>query len=53
MGDWAKAGRKDICVLAKERAKKILASHEVEPLEKDARKEMWEIVKEAGRELED
>jgi len=51
--EWVKAGRKDMCVLARERAKKILASHEVEPLEKDVRKEMWEIVKKAERELKD
>ncbi|UCE44000.1 MAG: trimethylamine methyltransferase family protein [Candidatus Bathyarchaeota archaeon] len=53
MGDWVKAGRKDICELARERAKKILASHIVEPLEKDVRKEMWEIVKKAETELKD
>jgi len=51
MGDWVKAGRKDINEVARERAKKILASHEVEPLEKDVRKEMWKIVKKAKREL--
>jgi len=53
MGDWVQAGRKDICELARERAEKILASHEVEPLEKDVRREMWEIVKKAERELKD
>ena len=51
--EWVKAGRKDMCVLARERAKEILESHEVEPLEKDVRKEMWEIVKKAERELKD
>ncbi len=51
--EWIKAGRKDMCELASERAKEILASHEVRPLEKDVRKEMWEIVKKAERELRD
>lgn len=50
-GDWIRASRKDICELARERAKELLASHEVEPLEKDVRKEMWGIVKKAEREL--
>ena len=44
---------KDRCELARERVKKILASHEVEPMEKDARKEMREMVKKAERELRD
>jgi len=50
-GDWVKAGSKDMCELARERAKKILSSHEVEPLEKDVKEEIWKILKKAEKEL--
>jgi trimethylamine:corrinoid methyltransferase-like protein len=52
-GDWVKAGSKDMCELARERAKKILSSHEVEPLEKDVKEEIWKILKKAEKELKD
>jgi len=52
-GDWVKAGSKDICEVARERAKKILSSHEVEPLEKDVKEEVWNILKKAEKELKD
>lgn len=52
-GDWVKAGSKDICEVARERAKKILSTHEVEPLEKDVKEEIWKILKKAKKELKD
>jgi len=52
-GDWIKAGCKDIGELARKRAKKILSSHEVEPLEKDVKEVIWEILKKAEKELKD
>jgi trimethylamine:corrinoid methyltransferase-like protein len=42
-----------MCELARERAKKILSSHEVEPLEKDVKEEIWKILKKAEKELKD
>jgi len=37
--------------VARERAKKFLSSHEVEPLEKDVKEEIWNILKKAEKEL--
>lgn len=45
---WAKAGRKAIHEVAKEKAKKILKEHYPEPLPEDVRNKLSKIVKEAG-----
>jgi trimethylamine:corrinoid methyltransferase-like protein len=44
---WAKAGSKDIGVVARERAKKILREHSPEPLSEDVGQRPAQIVKEA------
>ncbi|MEM3571668.1 MAG: trimethylamine methyltransferase family protein, partial [Candidatus Bathyarchaeia archaeon] len=48
---WVKAGKKDISVIAKERVKKILKEHQPDPLPKDVKEKLSEIVKKAEREL--
>jgi len=48
---WAKAGKKDLRDVAKEKAKKILKEHFPEPLPKDVERQLAQIVKDAEKEL--
>jgi len=48
---WAKAGKKQIYEVARERAKKILEEHAPEPLPKDVQQKISNIVKKAEKEL--
>jgi trimethylamine--corrinoid protein Co-methyltransferase len=48
---WAKAGKKDISEVARERAKKILKEHSPEPLYEGVGERLTQIVKEAEAEL--
>jgi trimethylamine--corrinoid protein Co-methyltransferase len=48
---WAKAGKKDLRDIAKEKAKKILKEHFPEPLSKDVESGLSRIVKLAEKEL--
>ena len=48
---WAKAGKRDIRDVAKEKAKKILKEHFAEPLPKDVERQLAQTVKEAEEEL--
>ena len=48
---WAKAGKRDLRDVARERAKKTLKEHFPEPLPKDVERQLAQIVKDAEREL--
>lgn len=47
--EWEEKGSKDIVQRAREKAKEILATHKVPPLDKDVEAEMTNIVKEAAK----
>jgi trimethylamine--corrinoid protein Co-methyltransferase len=44
---WEASGAKDIREVAREKAREILASHQVEPLPREANKELKTIIKNA------
>jgi trimethylamine--corrinoid protein Co-methyltransferase len=44
--EWEKSGSKDIVQRAKEKIKEILATHKIEPLEKDVEQKMTKIIEE-------
>jgi trimethylamine--corrinoid protein Co-methyltransferase len=48
---WKTAGCKNAADHAREKAKEILKTHEVEPLAEDIKKELAEIVKEAEKNI--
>ena len=48
---WLKNGAKDIVKRAKEKVKTILEKHRPKPLERDAAKEIKEIIKRAEKDL--
>jgi len=48
---WTKAGKKQICEVARERAVKILKEHTPEPLPKDVQENIRSIVRKAEKEL--
>ena len=48
---WEKKGSKSIAQVAKEKTKEILATHKVEPIPEDVRKEVSRILKRAEAEL--
>jgi len=48
---WAKAGKKEIREVAREKVKKILKEHHPEPLPRNVQQELAEIVKQAEKEL--
>jgi trimethylamine--corrinoid protein Co-methyltransferase len=48
---WAKAGKKDISAVSRERAKKIVRDHLPEPLSEDASAEISRIIRDAESEL--
>lgn len=43
--EWEKKGAKDMFQRAKEKVKEILATHKIEPLEKEVERKMMEIIK--------
>lgn len=45
-GEWVSKGSKDLFETAREKAKEILAKHEVPPLDRDVEKELDKIIKE-------
>jgi len=47
--EWERKGAKDIVQRAREKVKEILATHKVEPLEKDIEQKMMEIIKEKAK----
>ena len=47
--DWEKAGRKDICQRAREKAREIIRTHQPPPLDKDIQNRLAEISKKADR----
>ena len=50
--EWERRGSKDIVQRAREKIKEILATHDVEPLDKDVEAKMNEIIKEAAKRSE-
>ena len=48
---WLEDGAKNVVKKAKERAKTILEKHQVEPLEKDVRREIRGIIRKTGKNL--
>jgi trimethylamine--corrinoid protein Co-methyltransferase len=49
--EWTKAGKKDIGRVAREKAMKILKEHHPEPLSKETKQEIKEIIEQAKKEL--
>ena len=50
-GTWEAKGGKDLAELAREEARRIIRTHQPEPLSDDVKKALREIVKSAEREL--
>ena len=48
---WAREGKKQICEISREKAKKILKEHRPKPLPSDTKQKMTEIIRQAEREL--
>jgi len=48
---WKKAGANDICKVAREKAKEILATHKPKPLPKDVQEEIYQILKRYEKEF--
>ena len=49
-GTWQAKGGKDLTQVAREEARKIIKSHQVEPLSDGVRKMLWEIVEASSKE---